>query len=65
MKLIKVMIIVCALAFLNGCVANRGSSCIGWVPIYPTAKDVNNMSLPLARQILKHNTYGAKLCGWV
>nr|WP_142416824.1 hypothetical protein [Bartonella massiliensis] len=64
MKLIKKMMLVCALLCLVGCAANRFVSCVGWLPIYLDHKDVEVISSNLARDILKHNQQGARLCGW-
>nr|WP_081489554.1 hypothetical protein [Bartonella vinsonii] len=64
MKLIKKVMLVCALNFLVGCAANRSVSCVGWLPIYLDKRDVSVISPNLARDILKHNKQGAHLCGW-
>ncbi|GAA5100342.1 hypothetical protein [Bartonella acomydis] len=64
MKLIKKMTLMCALLFLVGCGANKYVSCVGWLPIYLNKRDVNVISSSLARDILKHNTLGERLCGW-
>ncbi|WP_273757790.1 hypothetical protein [Bartonella sp. AU55XJBT] len=64
MKLIKKLMLMCALLSLVGCATNKYVSCIGWLPIYLNKRDVNVISSSLARDILKHNTIGERLCGW-
>ncbi|WP_081458162.1 hypothetical protein [Bartonella tribocorum] len=64
MKLIKKVILVCVLLCLVGCGANKSVSCVGWLPIYLDKQDINVISSNLARDILKHNQQGARLCGW-
>ncbi|WP_273754709.1 hypothetical protein [Bartonella sp. MM73XJBT.G] len=64
MKLIKKTTLMCALLFLVGCATNKYVSCVGWLPIYLERQDVNVISSNLARDILKHNTLGERLCGW-
>nr|WP_081585550.1 hypothetical protein [Bartonella senegalensis] len=64
MKLIKKVIVVCALLFLVGCATNRSVSCVGWLPIYLDKQDIEVISPNLARDILKHNQQGAQVCGW-
>ncbi|WP_246348552.1 hypothetical protein [Bartonella callosciuri] len=64
MKLIKKVMVMCALLCLVGCGANRGISCVGWLPIYLDKQDVAVISSNLAREILKHNKQGEGLCGW-
>ncbi|WP_455474749.1 hypothetical protein [Bartonella sp. B30(2025)] len=43
---------------------NERSTCIGWMPIYLEKQDVTAISSGLARDILKHNQQGERLCGW-
>nr|WP_126418250.1 hypothetical protein [Bartonella elizabethae] len=64
MKLIKKLMLVCVLLCLVGCAANRAVSCVGWLPIYLDKQDLTAISPNLARDILKHNQQGARLCGW-
>nr|WP_081489786.1 hypothetical protein [Bartonella rattimassiliensis] len=67
MKLIKKVILMCALLLLSGCAIktiHEPSSCVGWMPIYLDKKDLNIISSNLARDILKHNKQGEKLCRW-
>ncbi|WP_142416268.1 hypothetical protein [Bartonella massiliensis] len=64
MKLIKKMTLMCVLLFLVGCTTNKYVSCVGWLPIYLNKRDVDVISSSLARNILKHNTLGERLCGW-
>ncbi len=63
MKLIKKVMLMCVLSFLVGCIANRSTSCGGWLPIYLDQQDVSVISSNLAREILKHNKQGERLCG--
>lgn len=59
------MIQMCVLSFLVGCATNKyASSCVGWFPIYLEKQDVKSISSNLAREILKHNKQGEKVCGW-
>ncbi|WP_354187022.1 hypothetical protein [Bartonella japonica] len=65
MKLIRKMILMCVLSSLTGCATNKYiSSCVDWLPIYVEKQDVNVISSNLAREILKHNKQGERLCGW-
>ncbi|WP_375673138.1 hypothetical protein [Bartonella sp. TS82HLJMH] len=65
MKLIKKMMLMCVLLSLTGCTTNKYvSSCVGWLPIYLSRQDLNTISSNLAREILKHNKQGQRLCGW-
>ncbi|WP_375607387.1 MULTISPECIES: hypothetical protein [unclassified Bartonella] len=64
MKLIRKVMLMCALSFLAGCATNERTSCIGWLPIYLNRQDINVISSNLARDILKHNEQGERLCGW-
>nr|WP_330169478.1 hypothetical protein [Bartonella grahamii] len=65
MKLIKKVMLMCRLLSLTGCATNKYvSSCVGWLPIYLDKKDLNAISSNLAREILKHNKQGQRLCGW-
>ncbi|QUG72490.1 hypothetical protein FOL54_06050 [Bartonella quintana] len=64
MKLTKKVILMCVLNSLTGCAINEPSSCGGWLPIYLNRKDLNIISTNLAREILKHNKQGERLCGW-
>ncbi|USP01723.1 hypothetical protein LBE40_02665 [Bartonella taylorii] len=56
MKLIEKVMLVCALNFLAGCVANRSVSCGGWLLIYLDMQDVEVTRYYLARDILKRNS---------
>ncbi|WP_375630870.1 MULTISPECIES: hypothetical protein [unclassified Bartonella] len=65
MKLIKKVMLMCMLLSLTGCATNKyASSCVGWLPIYLSRQDLNAISSNLAREILKHNNLGERLCGW-
>ncbi|WP_375607327.1 MULTISPECIES: hypothetical protein [unclassified Bartonella] len=65
MKLTKKVILMCVLLSLVGCTTNKYiSSCVGWLPIYLSQQDVDTISSSLAREILKHNKQGERLCGW-
>ncbi|PIT68755.1 hypothetical protein CEV08_07390 [Bartonella tribocorum] len=64
MKLTKKVMLMCAISFLTGCATSERTSCIGWLPIYLNRQDINVISPNLARDILKHNEQGERLCGW-
>ncbi|WP_035452328.1 hypothetical protein [Bartonella doshiae] len=65
MKLTKKVMLMCVLLSLIGCATNKyASSCVGWLPIYVSRKDLIVISSNLAREILKHNKQGEYLCGW-
>ncbi|WP_375706089.1 hypothetical protein, partial [Bartonella sp. AA2SXKL] len=63
-KLIKKVMLMCVLLSLTGCATNKYVSCVGWLPIYLERQDVNVISSNLAREILKHNKQGERMCGW-
>lgn len=42
----------------------KGDPCDGWKPIRPTTEDVDRMSDSLATQILQHDEFGMRMCGW-
>jgi hypothetical protein len=54
--------LLCAVSFANGCV--QTDACDWAEPIRPTAQDVATISPGLARDLLRHNQTGQKLCGW-
>lgn len=56
--------LMCAISFLTGCAMNERTSCIGWLPIYLNRQDISVISPELAREILKHNEQGQRVCGW-
>ncbi len=57
--------IMCVMLSLTGCATNKvASSCVGWTPIYLSQQDLNVISATLARDLLKHNKQGERLCGW-
>ncbi|WP_035009075.1 hypothetical protein [Bartonella vinsonii] len=65
MKLIRKVMMMCVLLSLTGCATNKiASSCVGWIPIYLSQQDLNVISSTLARDLLKHNKQGERLCGW-
>ncbi|ATP11922.1 MULTISPECIES: hypothetical protein [Bartonella] len=64
MKLIRKVILMCVLLSLVGCGTNKYVSCVGWLPIYLERQDVDVISSNLAREILKHNKQGERVCGW-
>ncbi|WP_246257546.1 hypothetical protein [Bartonella gabonensis] len=64
MRLIRKVMLMCTLSFLTGCATNERNSCVGWLPIYLNRQDINVISSNLARDILKHNEQGERLCGW-
>ena len=51
-------------ACLAGCATNKGAACDGWKPIIVTKTDMLTMDDGTKRQILAHNEFGAKQCGW-
>ncbi|WP_370931708.1 hypothetical protein [Bartonella sp. DGB1] len=42
----------------------RPDNCILFAPIYLEYKDLDVISPQLARQLLRHNETGAKVCKW-
>lgn len=54
--------LLCVATFLGGCVPT--SDCDWAFPIRPTGDDVAVISDGLARDILRHNETGAKICRW-
>lgn len=57
--------LMCVLLSLTGCVTHKYVSfCVGWLPIYLDKRDVDVISLNLAKEILKHNKQGERLCRW-
>nr|WP_035464466.1 hypothetical protein [Bartonella bovis] len=64
MRLTRNMMMMCTLISLSGCARNEYVSCVGWMPIYLERQDLNAISSNLARDILKHNQHGKRLCGW-
>nr|WP_246464848.1 hypothetical protein [Bartonella phoceensis] len=65
MKLIRKVMLMCVLLSLTGCMTNKyTASCVGWLPIYLSRQDLSVISFGLAREILKHNRLGERLCGW-
>ncbi|WP_375642482.1 MULTISPECIES: hypothetical protein [unclassified Bartonella] len=65
MKLTKKVMLMCVLLSLTGCATNKyASSCVGWLPIYLEKQDLIVITPNLAREILKHNKQGQRLCGW-
>lgn len=51
-------------ACLAGCATNDGNLCDGWKPIIVSESDMKTMSDSTKRQILSHNEFGEKRCGW-
>jgi hypothetical protein len=47
-----------------GCASAPGTACDGWRPIRPLKDDLATMSDTLVGQVLAHNEFGARLCGW-
>lgn len=39
-------------------------TCYGWQPIWPTSLDMSVISDSLVTQLLSHNEYGVRTCGW-
>ncbi len=61
-RLMALGLILCATSLASGCVTARASFCDTSRPIRPSVDD--QFTDGTARQILKHNTYGAQACGW-
>jgi hypothetical protein len=55
-------LIISTVFFLSGCATDRGGFCDVASAIRPSQADV--MSDGTKRQIVAHNDYGAKTCGW-
>lgn len=55
--------VLALLSLLAGC-ATSPDPCAGWAPIRPEAADVDALSDSLSDQILAHNTFGERACGW-
>ncbi|MFT4320660.1 hypothetical protein [Bartonella bacilliformis] len=64
MRLIRKVMLMYVLVSLSGCAINERFSCVGWLPIYLEHQDLDVISTNLAKDILKHNTQGERLCGW-
>ncbi len=69
-KLLGFLALSASVAFLSGC-ATSPDPCAGWKPIRPASTsavkgvgDVDVISGSLTDQILAHNTFGMKQCGW-
>jgi len=54
--------LLCVAILASGCVPT--SDCDWAFPIRPTGEDVSVISNGLARDILRHNETGAKICRW-
>lgn len=50
--------------FLTACATNKQAFCMEWLPIYLNRQDINVISPNLAKDILKHNKQGERLCAW-
>lgn len=61
-KLIKPLILLLILACLPGCVTRN--NCAGFKPIRPVQSDIETLDPQTKRQILAHNTFGQRQCGW-
>lgn len=52
---------------VTGCaagLATTDTACSGFKPIRPAAVDIERMSDGLVGQVLDHNEFGARACGW-
>lgn len=63
------IIVFTSVLFLSGCMFItradvRSIHCAGWAAIYLTDHDLHAISKDLARQLLRHNKFGAKACHW-
>lgn len=47
---------------LSACSSTAGNFCLVSQPIRPSASDT--LTDGTARQVLTHNEYGARVCGW-
>jgi len=63
-SLIKTTLAVLALTMLAGCATTAGNFCDVGRQMHPTDKDVDTMSDQLVEDVLSHNNYGARACGW-
>lgn len=65
----KALLVALALA-LAGCASvptggsKGGAFCDVARPLTPSAGDAESLSIGLGRQIVAHNRYGEKSCGW-
>ena len=60
MKWIAWTMLCASAALISGCAT--GGNCAGWAPVNPSVRDV--LTAGTEQQILKHNEFGAKQCGW-
>jgi hypothetical protein len=58
----KSLIILLLAGLLAGCSTTAGDFCIVSHPIRPSSSD--SLTEGTARQVLAHNEYGARVCGW-
>ena len=59
----KISLIAVVALVLSGCGTTRpGDFCLVSEPIRPSESD--GLTTGTARQVLAHNEYGAKVCGW-
>ncbi len=48
----------------SGCVQTGANSCAGWKPIRLADQSIDGLTDQDAAEILAHNEFGAKVCGW-
>lgn len=54
-----------ALTLSSGCVmGGAGDACAGWKPVRLDAATIDAMTDRDAADVLAHNEFGAKVCGW-
>lgn len=63
-KTIAAVLLMTAVAACATGRATTDTACSGFRPIRPTTADVETMSDRLVGQVLDHNQFGAKACGW-
>jgi predicted lipoprotein len=63
--LVLLLLVSATVVGLSACAtAPAPSPCAGWAPIRPEMSDFDTMSDALVEQILAHNAFGSKRCGW-
>ncbi|WP_455479924.1 hypothetical protein V4B17_02535 [Bartonella sp. B23] len=64
MRLTRKVILMCVLILSSGYLTNGCAACVGWIQIYLEKQYATAISSNLARDILKHNQQGERLCRW-
>ncbi|HEV2570930.1 MAG TPA: hypothetical protein VGU72_04270 [Beijerinckiaceae bacterium] len=60
MKYLALALLIASASLMNGCATDP---CAGWRPINPSRQDA--LTDGTADQVLSHNRFGAKQCGWL